>query len=522
MMRTFLSGSLAYPWVMKDNTFFRGYFIVENTRYEGESAITYLNQILTENPTDTVLHSLNGVFSIIWERESDILFAVDRLRGLPLFYGVVNQELWIGDDAAAMAAALPSCSLNTLSVEEYLSTNLFVSGRDTLLCEISQVQSASSCIFDKKRAVISEHPYFQMEHREFSDDVPALIEKFHRAYQETARHLVQSLNGRTAVVPLSGGADSRMVLSMLKQEGYQKVLCFTYGRPGNAEAEISRKVAKDFGYPWVMVPYTNQSMEKIRNDITTKDYQNRAFSFTSTPHMQDFAAVKYLSDHGKLPSESVFVPGHSGDLIAGSHITPDFLQPRLSRNDFLRAVREKFYLSPPSAALSQKIEQRFPVLDDQEVEALSSQIEWFNIQERQAKFIVNSVRVYEFFGYEWLIPLWDNALFEFWTHVPISLRYNRKLYFCAVNNTLPSTNDITPRKVLASHVREIPGLRTLARRGARFLRYWRSPLRYERLIPAPTYLRACLCESPTFTINTLLCHQEVERLKKDFKLHEKT
>lgn len=520
-MKTFLSETAAYPWVTKGGIFFRGYFISGNIRYEGEAAISYLTHMLEDHSTEDAFHSLNGIFSIIWDRESDILFAVDRLRGLPLFYGVVNQELWIGDDASSIAAALPMRSLNTLSMEEYFSTNLFVAGHDTLFCEISQAQSASFCIFDKKNASISEHPYFQMEHRDFSDDVPALIEKFHCAYQETARHLVIALNGRTAVVPLSGGADSRMVLSMLKQEGYQKVLCFTYGHPGNAEAKMSRQVAEDFGYPWIMVPYTNQGMKKIRNDAAVKEYQRRAFSFTSTPHMQDFPAVKYLFEHGKLPADSVFVPGHSGDLIAGSHITADFLKASLSREDFLQAVKEKFYLSPPSAALSQKIEKRFPVLSEQEVEALSAQIEWFNIQERQAKFIVNSVRVYEFFGFEWLIPLWDNTLFEFWKHIPISLRYNRKLYFCAVNNTLPSTNDVTPTKVLASRVRRIPLLRTLARRGTRFLRYWKSPLGLERLAPISVYLRACLCESPVFTINTLLCHQEAEHLKKDFKIHEK-
>ncbi|WP_269848621.1 asparagine synthase-related protein [Methanosarcina horonobensis] len=55
-------------------------------------------------------------------------------------------------------------------------------------------------------------------------------------------------------------------------------------------------------------------------------------------------------------------------------------------------------------------------------------MEYFDSNERQAKFIINSVRVYEFFGYEWRIPLWDAELMEFFLRVPIEHRINRNLY----------------------------------------------------------------------------------------------
>lgn len=49
-------------------------------------------------------------------------------------------------------------------------------------------------------------------------------------------------------------------------------------------------------------------------------------------------------------------------------------------------------------------------------------------QERQAKFIVNSVRVYEFWGYEWWLPLWDYEMMEFWARIPLKLRVGQILY----------------------------------------------------------------------------------------------
>lgn len=519
-MKAFLS-SKAYPWTYDNDFYFRGYFIVDEKCFRGNDAISYLKSQLLQEDCSEVFCRLNGSFSLIWAREDSILFAVDRLRGLPLFYAVVDGDLWIGDDASALTQALPCGTIDPISREEYLSSGLFVSGKYTLLENLFQVQASNYCTFEKRSLTVTENQYYHVDHIPNSEDLAARIDKFHQAYHQAGSHLVQALSGRTAIVPLSGGADSRMVLSMLKEAGYQKVLCFTYGQPGNHEAEISRKVAAEYGYEWVFVPYTAKLWKKTRNDPATKDYFRLASAFVSTPHIQDFLAVKCMKEQGKLPDDGVFVPGHSGDMIAGSHITPDFLQNELSRKDFLKTITDKFYSKSLSQAALNRIFPHFPACDISEMEQMASQSEWFNVQERQAKFIVNSVRVYEFFGHEWLIPLWDNALFAFWKEVPLELRYNRKLYFRAVNNTLPSTNDKTVGKAVASQLRSIPGIRTLARRVARLKRYWNSPLRLECLFSFGTYMRACFFEFPTFTVNNLLAQEMIDCMQRELNDEKK-
>src|SRR4030095_14785028 len=61
--------------------------------------------------------------------------------------------------------------------------------------------------------------------------------------------------------------------------------------------------------------------------------------------------------------------------------------------------------------------------------------ERWDLQERQAKFICNSVRVYESFGYDWRLPLYDRELMDFWARVPIQGRTGRRLYFEFVKRT---------------------------------------------------------------------------------------
>lgn len=508
-MKLFLTREASCRWTSSDGLSFRGYFIVEDCCYQGDTAISYLRKTLSARPADEVLRALNGVFSIIWDRKDSVLFAVDRLRGLPLFYALENGELLLSDDAQMIADVLPALSLNELAVHEYAATALFVPGRKTLLNGVYQVQGGECCVFEAQTAELKRSFYFQYVHSRLytAEEHDTMLSDFHAAYAAAGRHLVQALRGRTAVVPLSGGADSRMVLSMLKANHYEKVICFTYGKPGNTEAEISRQVAAEYGYPWHFVPYTRAMWKALRNDPETNAYFALAFQYVSTPHMQDFPAVRALKAEGVLPEDSVFVPGHSGDMIAGSHITAEFLRPQLSHTEFLQTVFHKFFREHLDTVDFERISARFPICDARDTEAMASQAEWFNIQERQAKFIVNSVRVYEFFGYEWLIPLWDNALFDFWARVPIAERYRRRLYFEALGESqVPSTNDVTLAKRLADAVRQIPGLRVIPRRAARLKRYFDSPLYIERFARPWPYVSACLGRlSPLFEVNDLIC-----------------
>lgn len=506
----------AYSWQHLDELYFRGYFQIDGIFYSGEKALNYLSQYKM-SPIHDLLSSLNGVFSIIWDRGESVLFAVDRLRGLPLFYALEGGELLLSDDAQTIANVLPALSLNEPAVHEYAATALFVPGRETLLDGIYQVQAGEYCVFNAQTSELKRNFYFQYVHSHLytAQDHGTMLSDFHAAYAAVGQHLVQALHGRTAVVPLSGGADSRMVLSMLKANHYEKVICFTYGKPGNKESEISRQVAAEYGYPWHFVPYSRAMWKDLRSSPETCAYFDLAFQYVSTPHMQDFPAVRALKAEGILPEDSVFVPGHSGDMIAGSHITAEFMRSQLSHADFLQSMYHKFFREHLDAVDFDRISARFSVCDAYDMEAMVSQAEWFNIQERQAKFIVHSARAYEFFGYEWLIPLWDNALFDFWARVPLSERYQRKLYFEALGKSqLPSTNDVSAIKSLADAVRQIPSLCVIPRRAARLKRYFDSPLYVEQLARPWPYITACLGRlSPSFEVNDLICEDLIAKTK---------
>lgn len=521
-MKKFLSNNVAYPWAITKNLLFRGYIIVNDECLSGLNAINYLLSFLKYEDPCKLLFKLNGVFSFIYETNGYILFTVDRLRSLPLFYAIVDSELWIGDDTNSLVKDLYKITVSEVSCKEFISTNSFVSGENTLINELKQVCAAEICMFDKNNIKVSKKEYFRTEHNDFfdSNNYEMLKLRFNEAYKKTGKNMVTILAGRTAVIPLSGGADSRMILEMLKNENYHKVICYTYGKQGNKESEISRLVAKKYGYPWIMVPYTGKMWENLRNDSIIKEYYKFAFSYVSIPHLQDFLAVKILKEQGSIPNDSVFIPGHSGDLPTGNHIDSLYLHNNVSQQECFNSIYGKFY-SHKSDIIKKRLLNNLQLPEIANPQEYSSAEEWFDTKERQAKYIVNSVRVYEFFGYEWLIPLWDNEQFNFWKQIPISLRYHRKLFYKIMDDSIPSTNDVTITKSIADFIRKIPGLRTLLRRFKRILNYKESSLMVEHYYPFKEYLAGCLFNSSSFSVLNLISSDIVKDLKKSCLEHEK-
>lgn len=513
-MKLLCNSQNAYKWNFSRNVYFRGYFFLEDNLYFGEDAVNYLCEKSQEEVV-LKLPDFNGIFSIVIDYGSTLLMACDRLRGLPIFYSVTDHNLIISDLVKSILHEMSTVKVNALSYDDYASSSLFVSSYDTLIEGVFQVQAAEYVLIDTQSLEIERHEYFHYKSNIDENATEEQLKKgFFKNYREIGQRLVRTLRGRTAVVPLSGGADSRMIVSMLKEQGYQDVICYTYGIRGNSESKISKEVAEHYGYPWYMVEYNAAMWDELQRSDVFNAYDEYASNYVSTTHIQDFLAIVYLKDHHIIPDDSVFVPGHSGDLIAGSHLTDDFLRGDMDFDRYFKRVLTKFYPKGHSKALEEKIRYRFPHDDSTDIETFSREFEWFNVKERQAKFIVNSVRAYEFIGHEWLVPLWDNSQFEFWSTVPIALRYNRTLYFDCVHDGIKSTNDKTATTELADRIRKMPFLNNTVRRICRIKKYYTSKFGIEHMFSFKEYMSACLTMRSTFTVNDLLCERKLKQLRK--------
>ena len=148
-----------------------------------------------------------------------------------------------------------------------------------------------------------------------------------------------------------------------------------------------------------------------------------------------------------------------------------------------------------------RIEAVIGAVTDASPEEAADRFERWDLQERQAKFVCNSMRVYEQFGLDWRLPLFDTELMDFWARVPMDLRVGRRLYFAfaAERQLLPITpanTDYSP--LIQSAIRGVDalGLRPIADRIRRELRAvrWRkayegSPLAWFALVDPEEFRR---------------------------------
>lgn len=423
---------------LKGNVFFNNKRLSQENLAELISPLIYRENEMHEKKIREFLDGLNGEFTIVAETENIIFCAVDKLRRIPLFYIATKDNFIVSDSAYYLKDKINS-SLNEKNAAEFMVAG-YVTGDETLYDGIKQIKSGEFLIYQKKKDLLKTFRYFRFLHGNYYElSESQLLEMLDHVFVNTFLRLIENTVklGKKLVVPLSGGLDSRIIIAMLKRLGVNDVICISYGRKGNRESMISKKVAETLGYDWLFVEYTAQKWYECYNSKEADCYKLFAGNLSSLPHMQDFLAVKELQNRGELLENSVFIPGHAADMLSGGHI------PRYYLNSLKKYDSEIFVIDslkfhyvlwkwPSDSELEhtfkEKLNKSIFGLEINDNKTCASAIEFFDFSERQAKFIVNAVRVYEFFGYEWRTPFWDTELIDFFLKVPLEYRINQSLY----------------------------------------------------------------------------------------------
>jgi asparagine synthase (glutamine-hydrolysing) len=419
--------------------FVTGTAFLGNRMLQGEALLNHFLTWKTAEEWKEGLLNLNGFFAVVVKQGNQIFAAVDRLRSIPLFYGKQGSDIFIGDDARWVRGQLEEQEMDLLARREFLATG-YVTGQDTLFPNLKQIQAGELVAFETSEHGHSDafpQRYFRYVHSDYSDSPE---ETLHLWLQETLDEvfgrLIALADGRPIVVPLSGGYDSRLIVLMLKKLGYENVVAFSYGKPGNKESAVSRQVADSLGIRWEFVPYSSKLWYHWYRTSEMQEYCRFADGLSSLPHIQDWPAVLALTREGRVPADSIFVPGHSADLLAGSRSksVPDLYTGQVNESRLVKAILGYHYSLFPWQKEDPNLERFFEervrrsLGDPSQYPAPASAFESWDISERQPKFIVNSLRVYEFFGYEWWMPFWDKSFMDFWQKISPELRIDEALH----------------------------------------------------------------------------------------------
>lgn len=412
-----------------------GHAHYERSHYCGRE----LARVVADNVSDdwdrrikSVLKRLNGNWALVVQSGNLLYAAVDRTRSFPLLYKEVNGELHLSDDFTKMCGdGVPWCSE---AVVEFLWSG-YPAGTLTLGQGVHQIPAGTFLRYDgetKEKSLDEYFSFLPMGGNPDSDE--RMSETLATLLDESVRRVGESLRGRI-VLPLSGGMDSRAIAAAVKRNGFDNVVCFSYGRKGNPESAASRRIAEALNYEWHFVEYSPATWSDCMFSREMKEYLAFACNGCSMPVFSNWYAVRSLRQRGIVSEADAFVPGHTGDFLTGGHIPQDLqVEQSVTQEHLLSLIMKKHFsrwpgLTPdgigPRLSNGLPTESMAGLLSNVEAAGLCDLWIW---KERQAKMIINSSRIYEHFGFSWFTPLWDSELIDFYLTVPFRLRCKRRLF----------------------------------------------------------------------------------------------
>jgi asparagine synthase (glutamine-hydrolysing) len=409
---------------------------------QGNALARHFASLADEAALIRELSQANGCFALIINLPEGVFAAVDKLRSLPLFWDMDGNLADKSESLAPLTAQdLKSCAADILA--EYLITG-YVTGSDTLHPQLKQIPAGHYLLLQEGQSPQLKR-YYRFQHQEVEPrSLPDWIQLQHQTHLEIAKSTLESLDGRVAVIPLSGGYDSRLLAYLFKTLKYDHIITFSYDSPRHRESRISRCVAQHLGLPHLFIPHTHRSWYQAFWSQSRRDFYRYAVNASSSAHIQDWLAVNELQERKLIPEDSVFIPGHSADFLQGSHLPLVYAKKQsFTREELLCQILAKHYRLWPAASDAEHEGFKARILaviqapSSMDVNEAADLFEYHDLQERQAKFILNSLRVYESFGYEWRLPLWDQRLMDYWAAVPLPLRLGRKLWQLYAQEHLP-------------------------------------------------------------------------------------
>ena len=424
-------------WIAGDNIQKKYNFLIKNITSKNNINKGYIKQLIK---------GIDDHFGIIVISQNWSFVAVDCARTFPIFWKKTENKIVISPQAKCIADKYES----PIDKNQLLAFQMsgYCIDEGTLWKDIKNI-NPGYFIFIKNIENYSLEKYFLYQpwsiinqpYSKYKEQLKVEIKKI-------LKNLINKANGKTIVVPLSAGLDSRLVASGLKDLKYNNVKCFSYGLKNNFESNASKIIAKKLEYNWTFVEI-NQS--KAKNYYLSKKYK----SFISTKvdgcaaiSIQGLYAIDELIKDKYISKEDIIVNGNSGDFITGGHVLKTLdasinsQDTNLLFNEIIEAHYSKHYVLWDTL-LSDKnkniIKAQLLLQIKKNIYNINNNFmpqgiaEFLEYENRQAKFVNNSQRIYEAYNLKWHLPLWDKSFMEFWSNVPLKFKNNQKLYKDVLN-----------------------------------------------------------------------------------------
>jgi len=398
---------------------------------QSRNPLSILHNIVLEESLLELSPRFNGSFFIVVYKQSDnkLWLVSDRFCSKRCYFAHHNEQLAFFPHVHYFKKIGYPADINLEFMTDFF-TFKYIAGEYTPLKGVKTIPPAT--VLEVSRDGVRESQYWNLEHAPLEqDDLHQAAKEFGEIWSRAVGRRVKD-KGKL-VVPISGGYDSRAVLSaLLEYKAVSEIHTVTFGMPGTLDFEIGHALARKIGSRHTTLELPNTG------DLLTE----YAWKAKDTDGLTEAVAKPFLSEWDKLCEISTdFVSGFLGDAMTGKFLTERVFNEVLTVEDQERTnqhILGLFRRFPPviterlldlgkddynelSLSIMKKTNMR------NRNRTFSSHVEWWVLWTRCLKLdMLHTLSLREHINY--LTPFLDNEVVDFLWGIPSRWRLKQRLY----------------------------------------------------------------------------------------------
>lgn len=419
--------------------YIKGYATFQQKIYQNHEAAgqLYKNYKAQDNKIKD-FNIFNGCFyAFIYDKEKeDLIVFNDRFSTVPLFYSQTDNTLIISDSFSELKNCLGNHTFDKLAITEMLCGR-YTTTEKTIIREVKSLYPASCLLVSlpvSKKLTFCRYWYFsfkpvEKDEKEYREEFLSILEEVFDILSD----FIQK-NSYRAAIYLSGGYDSRLLANEF-QKRLSEIYSVSYGEKDSRDLEYGTRIAYLLGFRSLSLKLHSSIYDKVLGSALNlrliKNWNCR--SDISTETLTPFLLLPHSNN-------DIFIPGHTGDMITGGHIpeswcSTDWNIDQMTDNLF-RVHYSNFpfqLFKKPKIEIINSIKEEIKKDYISQEDTISFSQRW-NMENRQSKFIINNMRIYDEAHCHWLLPLWDYKIVDFFLRLPLQYKVNQNFYIKTLND----------------------------------------------------------------------------------------
>lgn len=298
------------------------------------------------------LADFNGEYFIFIKHKKKFIFINSRNSYIPIFYLFSNKKLYFKSNVLSFEKNYYQ-SLNYKKIIEWFLFNGRSFNNKTFLKKIFVLDPGQICIFHSNKLKLQNCKTFNFQKSNLSlnNSVEIIFENLRKAINLRIGYFKKKIS-----FSLSGGLDSRILLSLIDKDKKKFIKTHTFGAKNNFEGLIAKKISNYLGFYHKFYEIKYSDYYKYANHSVTSG------SFSSI--FKNGVKIKYFKDIKNFDRSNFFMMGNALDVLIASSFSNKSLFKIKNLKSFLNWYKKKYVLFNPNE-INNLLNKKFFISNDQ-------------------------------------------------------------------------------------------------------------------------------------------------------------